>query len=369
MAIIRAIVDEGMAKSRNQRLRRDPKGAFISWTGPAGRDLAKCLRSFLRGLFPDARFFVSGDDIPPGDRWRESLERALREYSCGILVLTPAAVRSPWLLFEAGALSARRGNQLVPLLFDVPDGELVEPLSAFQAISHSKDGAMRLVQRIAHRLSGRGQQKARRIGAGEVPAGFDKAWRKFEAEVKSALRGAPGPARSKEERLIIGDYVHYALKLYDPKQPPQELIVHRGCLSLTVSNGGERVARFQNHYSNGESSYSGEWRLGKGHVHVDLQSGLGHDRLFFGLRVIESRWMWGVYCGVSTTHESVAGRSFLVKRHGAGDEPAIAKLLGFIRMPEADLESNDARLEMSVCDYLREPVGAIIKCRTPVQPG
>src|SRR5436190_23580715 len=108
------------------------KGVFISWTKPLGLQIARRLRTFLESQFPDLDFFVSQDDLIPGQLWRPGLERRLRKDSFGILLITPAALTAPWIFYEAGALSAKAGATVLPLLFGVPGNALKEPIGAHQ---------------------------------------------------------------------------------------------------------------------------------------------------------------------------------------------------------------------------------------------
>jgi hypothetical protein len=50
-------------------------------------------------------------------------------------------LNSPWILFEAGALSKSLVNgRVVPFLIDIQPEEMNGPLSQFQAVSMTKDG-------------------------------------------------------------------------------------------------------------------------------------------------------------------------------------------------------------------------------------
>jgi hypothetical protein len=78
------------------------------------------------------------------------LAKALEGAELGILCLTKENLSSPWILFEAGALSKSMSEgRVVPLLVDLQPTDLDGPLSQFQAITATKEGIRRLLKVIA----------------------------------------------------------------------------------------------------------------------------------------------------------------------------------------------------------------------------
>jgi hypothetical protein len=70
----------------------------------------------------------------------EKISAELEGASLGILCLTRDNLASPWLLFEAGALSHRFGTRRVcPFLFGLQPTELTFPLAQFQATKETED--------------------------------------------------------------------------------------------------------------------------------------------------------------------------------------------------------------------------------------
>jgi len=66
-----------------------------------------------------------------------------------IICLTKENLDSPWLLFEAGALSKALDNSYVcPYLLEIDESEIVGPLSQFQAKRTKKSSTLELVQSI-----------------------------------------------------------------------------------------------------------------------------------------------------------------------------------------------------------------------------
>src|SRR5262245_46552508 len=86
---------------------------FISWSGPAGALLAQKLANTILD-YGRLKPWVSGNDIRVGKPWREELDAALKGATAAVGILTPAALRSPWVNFEAGYLYSRLAS-FVPL--------------------------------------------------------------------------------------------------------------------------------------------------------------------------------------------------------------------------------------------------------------
>jgi hypothetical protein len=98
-------------------------------------------------------FWLSSRDLPDGRRWASELSEHLEASDFGILVVTPINLSSPWLLFEAGALSKDiESGRVIPYLVAVGKDELVGPLGQFQALSADKAGTLRLVKAICSAL-------------------------------------------------------------------------------------------------------------------------------------------------------------------------------------------------------------------------
>jgi TIR domain len=70
------------------------------------------LRFELAGIHP----FIDFKEINPGDEWYAKLEQAYKRSSCGVPILTPNSITSPWVLYEIGFLCGR-GKRIVPYLY------------------------------------------------------------------------------------------------------------------------------------------------------------------------------------------------------------------------------------------------------------
>ncbi len=78
---------------------------FITWSGDTSRRIAAVLREWLPNIMQAVKPFMSEEDIRKGRRWFEEIGAKLSKTEFGILCLTHDNTRSPWIHFEAGALS------------------------------------------------------------------------------------------------------------------------------------------------------------------------------------------------------------------------------------------------------------------------
>jgi HEAT repeat protein len=114
---------------------------FISWSGERSKRVAQALRIFLQDVNHNIDPWLSKADIAAGSRWRDELAKELEQTTFGIICLTPEAATSPWLLFEAGALSKSvQDSRVCPYLIGMEPKSLEEPLSQFQSkLANSND--------------------------------------------------------------------------------------------------------------------------------------------------------------------------------------------------------------------------------------
>jgi hypothetical protein len=83
---------------------------------------------------PDVNFFLAPKSIVPGRTWPSEIDWHLREAACVIIILSDAALRSSWVLFEAG-VGHGRPIDVIPVAlagFNVERGR--PPLSFLQTI-------------------------------------------------------------------------------------------------------------------------------------------------------------------------------------------------------------------------------------------
>jgi hypothetical protein len=126
---------------------------FISWSGSGtlSQKVAELLRDWLPSVIQSVKPYLSSEDTYKGSRWRDKVAQELESSNYGILCVTPENILSPWLNFEAGALSKKfEGSHVSPFLIRLKATDLESgPLSQYQAtIYHDKKDVFQLVRSI-----------------------------------------------------------------------------------------------------------------------------------------------------------------------------------------------------------------------------
>lgn len=82
-------------------------------------------------------YFLSDEDIDPGENWLARIEQATGRSSCGVIVLSEHSLNSKWVWYEAGILQGM-GKPIYPfLLDDVDTGEIPEFITRRQLTRES----------------------------------------------------------------------------------------------------------------------------------------------------------------------------------------------------------------------------------------
>ncbi len=76
-------------------------------------------------------------DIPPGERWEDHIQKALRESTILVLIMSPDSIKSPWTYFELGAAIADQ-KRIIPVLTQEMDWrDIPTPLARLQFLKES----------------------------------------------------------------------------------------------------------------------------------------------------------------------------------------------------------------------------------------
>ena len=134
---------------------------FICWSGARSKAFAEILKTWLpKVLGPTIEPMVSMD-ISKGAVWFDELSGFLAGARAGVICVTPEALHSPWIHYEAGVLTKALGDtrknlasgdhipptRLFTFLHGVEVSELRGPLAAFQSTSaKNPEDTQRLIQ-------------------------------------------------------------------------------------------------------------------------------------------------------------------------------------------------------------------------------
>ncbi|MEP5049474.1 MAG: TIR domain-containing protein, partial [Balneola sp.] len=128
---------------------------FISWSGNQSKSVATYLKSWIEQIIQAADPWISVD-IDKGKKWNGEIINELAESRVGIICLTRDNLNSPWILFEAGALSKSTDSHVCTFLVDITPTDLTGPLSIFQATKFNREDIFKLLTSINNnvKLSG-----------------------------------------------------------------------------------------------------------------------------------------------------------------------------------------------------------------------
>lgn len=127
---------------------------FISWSGTKSKKIAEVIREWIPCVIQVVKPYYTPNDIDKGQRWGAEISKKLESSKVGIIVLTPANLNAPWLMFEAGALSKSFENSSVcPLLFGVSPADIKGPLLQFQCSTFGETEVFKLLTSINNNLN------------------------------------------------------------------------------------------------------------------------------------------------------------------------------------------------------------------------
>lgn len=122
---------------------------FISWSGDRSKALALAFREWLPLVLHYVEPWLSEADIEAGERWLQSVAKELAASNFGIICVTSENITSPWVLFEAGALTkSLEASKVIPILLDLEFTDISGPLAQFQAKKLTQQGIGEVIQSI-----------------------------------------------------------------------------------------------------------------------------------------------------------------------------------------------------------------------------
>jgi len=155
---------------------------FISWSGELSKNIAEIFRQWIPGVIQAVKPYYSPDDITKGTRWNSEISKELDISKIGIICLTKDNLNSPWIMFEAGALSKNIDKSKVcPLLFGIEPSDIQGPLVQFQAAKFSKKEMKRVIKMINSELG------ETALSADVLDSVFEMWWTKLEEKIQAEL--------------------------------------------------------------------------------------------------------------------------------------------------------------------------------------
>jgi len=190
---------------------------FISWSGEESLAVAQVLRDQLPCVINALKPFVSSEDISKGTLWFQKVATELESSDFGIICITQANQKNPWVLFEAGALAGKFSRaKVAPLLVDLEPSAVGNPLSQFQftSLSEKKD-FLKLLKSINAEL------KDKALAESVLERSFENWWTGFSEQIKLAKAKAPRSAKPAErtDREVLNEVLSLTRSLAATNSP------------------------------------------------------------------------------------------------------------------------------------------------------
>ena len=209
---------------------------FVSWSGELSQKIAEKIKKWVEQCIQSAEVFYSPEDIEKGNSWLQKISTELRETNFGIVCLTPDNVTSPWINFEAGALSKQLDSRVATLAIDLNLVDIKGSLSSFQATRFGHDEMYKLLHEI-------NAIQEKPLSDEKLKMSFDAFWPAFADECKDIVEkfneGKKGKKTS--NKIVMEDSVEELLQIV------------RGLnttLSLHLKNTGQALNMLLNNSSN-----------------------------------------------------------------------------------------------------------------------
>jgi len=179
---------------------------FICWSEERSKVVAETLHVWLRRVIQELKPFLSTQDIRSGKRWIPEIAGELSETKFGILCLTAENLDSPWINFEAGALSKTIDDKtfVCPYLIGgLQTAEVPDPLGQFQSNPATKEGTQKLLKTINSALA------EKKLEEDVLNDAFDKYW----PDLEKVLQNLPPAKGEKRPKRKVEDMIEEILNI------------------------------------------------------------------------------------------------------------------------------------------------------------
>jgi len=188
---------------------------FISWSGELSKKLAEELRGWLPSVLQFVKPYFTPEDIEKGTRWHTDIALELASSNVGILCLTKDNTESPWILFEAGALSKNLDRSNVcTILFNLDTSDFTGPLTSFQATQFNKEDFKKLIVTI----NNTGNEA--KLSSDTLDGVFEMWWPKLEESINKILQAETKTTQKKRHDRELLEEILELCRLRVRKETP-----------------------------------------------------------------------------------------------------------------------------------------------------
>lgn len=211
---------------------------FLSWSGARSEAAAQSFRDWLPSVLQNVAPYYTPDDIGKGSRWANEIRSELEQSDFGIIFLTQENLQSPWILFEAGALSKFERSRVAPLLIGLEPTDVSGPLSQLQLTKFNRLEILKLIRGINEAMG------ALSLNSAVLSSVFDKWWPDLESGVDHAmnLRVTSNATRERTDREMLTEVLERvrsieSVAVGDSRESVN--VGHTGSVPFRVVFGGE----------------------------------------------------------------------------------------------------------------------------------
>jgi TIR domain len=195
---------------------------FISWSGDHSRQLAEAIQWWLQHVLQFTKPFFSPEDIDKGKRWDNEISKQLGQSQIGIITMTEENLTSPWIMFEAGAISKvveEREGLVCSIVFGIKPTDLIGPLKSFQVTAFNKDEVRKLLKTI-NKVA-----KEAALPEQSLDEQFDMWWPRLEEKVEAIMSTQPQTEPQRDQRDLLEEAVSNTRTILRELQVPRPLQV------------------------------------------------------------------------------------------------------------------------------------------------
>lgn len=182
---------------------------FISWSGELSRQLANEFSDWIPTVLQTVETYFTPKDIDKGSRWFPDISKELEKSDYGILCVTKENLKSPWMIFEAGALSKQiEESRVCPILFDIRTSDLPPVLAQFQAVTKFEKEEMKSLMKTLNKLN-----EKTKLEPKPFEMTFETFWPKLEPKVEEILQDYEYEDKTSENKRSFEDMIEEILDL------------------------------------------------------------------------------------------------------------------------------------------------------------
>ncbi|MEL7252002.1 MAG: toll/interleukin-1 receptor domain-containing protein [Bacteroidota bacterium] len=216
---------------------------FISWSKPLSNQIAIHLADWLKVFDRSIHPFVSSESIEAGELWLSRLMGELNETKLAIVCITPENFTSPWINFEAGAISKSIGEKsnVIPILFGMDTSDLPRnnPFINFQGFSFNKENMLKVLRTINEKSNSPRSDN-------EIEKAFAYSWAGLEKELRPLIEEANGQYKPFIENSLVSSAASATQKYYDFLRFSLPAVKSAIDTQFTFESDAERMSTIQN---------------------------------------------------------------------------------------------------------------------------